>query len=192
MSETKEKSLGIYPRLKRWLPDLNRRWRCCRPGPYHLAKSPHIFLNKKNSPSRTRTYDTSVNSRMLYRLSYWGLFMSNRWTHGELRNSPNALPTELLRIIYVKSMNLRRTKELAECSTDWAFVDCFFWKYFLYLQNFIQYLRNSFFLWLSPRSISNSQLHMLPCFHLCPIYLVVFKGSYSCWREISSWGGLHA
>ena len=32
---------------------------------------------------------------------------------------------------------------------------------------------------LSPRPISNSQLHMLPCFHLCPIYLVVFKGSYS-------------
>ncbi len=34
--------------------------------------------------------------------------------------------------------------------------------------------------WLSPRPISDSQLHMLPCFHLCPIYLVVFKGSYSC------------
>ena len=34
-------------------------------------------------------------------------------------------------------------------------------------------------LWSSPRSISNSQLHTLLCFHLCPIYLVVFKGSYS-------------
>ena len=33
--------------------------------------------------------------------------------------------------------------------------------------------------WSSPRPISDSQLHMLPCFHLCPIYLVVFKGSYS-------------
>ena len=32
---------------------------------------------------------------------------------------------------------------------------------------------------LSPRPISNSQLHTLLCFHLCPIYLVVFKGSYS-------------
>ena len=30
----------------------------------------------------------------------------------------------------------------------------------------------------APRPISNSQLHTLPCFHLCPIYLVVFKGSY--------------
>ena len=33
--------------------------------------------------------------------------------------------------------------------------------------------------WSSPQTISNSQLHMLPCFHLCPIYLVLFKGFYS-------------
>ena len=33
-------------------------------------------------------------------------------------------------------------------------------------------------LWLKPRPISNSQLHALPHFHLCPIYLVVFKGVY--------------
>ena len=32
--------------------------------------------------------------------------------------------------------------------------------------------------WSSPRPISSSQLHTLPYFHLCPIYLVVFKGSY--------------
>ena len=32
--------------------------------------------------------------------------------------------------------------------------------------------------WSSPQTISNSQLHVLPHFHLCPIYLVVFKGSY--------------
>ena len=30
----------------------------------------------------------------------------------------------------------------------------------------------------SPRPISNSQLHTLLYFHLCPIYLVLFKGSY--------------
>ena len=35
--------------------------------------------------------------------------------------------------------------------------------------------------WSSPRPISSSQLHTLPYFHLCPIYLVVFKGSY-CFR----------
>ena len=42
-------------------------------------------------------------------------------------------------------------------------------------------LSSSFFLspvWLCPRPISNSQLHTLLHFHLCPIYLVVFKGSY--------------
>ena len=46
--------------------------------------------------------------------------------------------------------------------------------------------------WLSPRPISNSQLHALLHFHLCPIYLVVFKGSYNLRWDISSWGGLHA
>ena len=40
------------------------------------------------------------------------------------------------------------------------------------------WLRLSAF-WSSPHPISNSQLHVLPHFHLCPIYLVVFKGSYS-------------
>ena len=39
--------------------------------------------------------------------------------------------------------------------------------------------------WSSPRSISNSQLHVLPHFHLCPIYLVVFKGSYFLMKGIS-------
>ena len=55
------------------------------------------------------------------------------------------------------------------------------------------HLLHSSLLWLKPRPISNSQLHALPHFHLCPIYLVVFKGSYylSVW-EILSLGGLHA
>ena len=39
--------------------------------------------------------------------------------------------------------------------------------------------------WSSPRSISNSQLHVLPHFHLCPIYLVVFKESYFLMKGIS-------
>ena len=33
----------------------------------------------------------------------------------------------------------------------------------------------------SPRSISMSQLNTLPCLHLSPINLVVYKGSYSLW-----------
>ena len=47
-------------------------------------------------------------------------------------------------------------------------------------------------LWSSPRPISKCQLNTLLCLHLIPIYLVVFKGSYSFLRDISSWGGLHA
>ena len=46
--------------------------------------------------------------------------------------------------------------------------------------------------WSCPRPISISQLHTLLYFHLWPIYLVVFKGSYYLRRDISSWGGLHA
>ena len=37
-----------------------------------------------------------------------------------------------------------------------------------------------------PRPISNSQLHVLPHFHLCPIYLVVFKGLTAFAWDISS------
>ena len=42
--------------------------------------------------------------------------------------------------------------------------------------NSLSFLRSSFRSSLRP--ISDSQLQTLPCFHLCPIYLVVFKGSY--------------
>ena len=49
----------------------------------------------------------------------------------------------------------------------------------LHTEPFIKHL--PYLLWLKPRPISNSQLHTLPYFHLCPIYLVVFKGSY-CFR----------
>ena len=57
------------------------------------------------------------------------------------------------------------------------------WSTHTYLQNHI--LKSSSPLhqptrpsWISPRPISNSQLRTLLHFHLCPIYLVVFKGSY--------------
>ena len=33
-------------------------------------------------------------------------------------------------------------------------------------------------LWLNPRPISSSQLNISLCLHLCPIYLIVFQGSY--------------
>ena len=52
----------------------------------------------------------------------------------------------------------------------------------MYLQNCIQEFFIRFLTyppsWSCPRPISNSQLHALLHFHLCPIYLVVFKGVY--------------
>ena len=74
----------------------------------------------------------------------------------------------------------------------------------LYLQNHTHYI---IFLWTlqvlfsisnnslrsSFRPISNSQLHTSLCFHPCPIYLIVSKGSLTLSSmDISSWGGLHA
>ena len=55
--------------------------------------------------------------------------------------------------------------------------------FFYFLSFILQEITSSFLsltitFWLSPRPISNSQLHVLLRFHLCPIYLVVFKGSY--------------
>src|SRR5690606_31369693 len=40
------------------------------------------------------------------------------------------------------------------------------------------YARFRTLFWLSPRSISIRQLHVSPRFHLEPIYLIVFEGSY--------------
>ena len=44
----------------------------------------------------------------------------------------------------------------------------------LFLSVRIRFLR----VWISLRPISSSQLHALLHFHLCPIYLVFFKGSW--------------
>ena len=96
-------------------------------------------LPLKNSPSRTRTYDSAVNSRVLYRLSYRGI-----------------------KGIYLQNCTLN-----------------FFYSLSFILQEITSsYLSLTITFWLSPRPISNSQLHVLLRFHLCPIYLVVFKGSY--------------
>ena len=60
----------------------------------------------------------------------------------------------------------------------------------LYLQNYIHVDISLRFItscdsWSSPHPISNSQLHALRHFHLCPIYLVVFKGVYFLTNGIS-------
>ena len=102
----------------------------------------------------------------------------------------------------------------AECSTDWAIEDYLRFYIPSKLHTFPQGSSSCFarcdeqqknnllfsnstiiliVFWLSLRPISNSQLHVLPHFHLCPIYLIVSQGSYLLiGGEISSWGGLHA
>ena len=98
-----------------------------------------MWRQSSGSPCRTRTYDSAVNSRVLYRLSYRGI-----------------------KGIYLQNCTLN-----------------FFYSLSFILQEITSsYLSLTITFWLSPRPISNSQLHTLPCFHLCPIYLVVFKGSY--------------
>ena len=64
--------------------------------------------------------------------------------------------------------------ELTSCVADWV----------LYSAGVTSWLRLSAF-WSSPHPISNSQLHALLHFHLCPIYLVVFKGVYFLTNGIS-------
>ena len=66
---------GIEPVLPPWKGDVLTAW------PWSLIL--YLFKTKRlicstnrsyNSPSRTRTYDSAVNSRVLYRLSYRGKF----------------------------------------------------------------------------------------------------------------------
>ena len=83
---------------------------------------------RSNSPSRTRTYDNSVNSRALYRLSYRGI------TKGIFYTFKTSHKIYLLDI--GNNFHLNNLPAL------------------------------TFVTWSSPRPISISQLHMLPCFHL--------------------------
>ena len=68
--------------------------------------------------------------------------------------------------------------ELTSCVADWV----------LYSAGVTSWLRLSAF-WSSPHPISNSQLHTLLHFHLCPIYLIVSQGSYFLMDGISHLGG---
>ena len=53
----------------------------------------------------------------------------------------------------------------------------------IFCKTFVLHFRSS------PRPISNSQLHTLLHFHLCPIYLIVSQGSYFLMDGISHLGG---
>ena len=59
--------------LPPWKGDVLTTW------PWGLALSWSYLIDKTSSPSRTWTYDSAVNSRVLYRLSYRGLY--NKMTY---------------------------------------------------------------------------------------------------------------
>ena len=74
---------------------------------------------------------------------------------------------------FISMILLRKTLSVLNVISVSKLTPCHFLHPAVFLSESI---RSAF--WSSPRPISDSQLHMLPCFHLCPIYLVVFKGSY--------------
>ena len=61
---------GIEPVLPPWKGDVLTAW------PW----------SQRNSPSRTRTYDSAVNSRVLYRLSYWGILIFKGYNSLNIRD----------------------------------------------------------------------------------------------------------
>ena len=134
----------------------------------------HDNLLSRNGTNRARTYDPLLVRQMLSQLSYDPKYSKNKATRMGIEPTTSAVTGRRSnqlshRALYIKDIPSKQHTRI-----------------FLHLLHFS-------LLWLKPRPISNSQLHTLPYFHLCPIYLVVFKGSYylSVW-EILSLGGLHA
>ena len=125
-----------------------------------------LFTGFSNSPSWARTNNPAVNSRVLY---HWAIedhfyfFSSDIFYALPHLHIPSKLYTDL-------------------SPTSWSsFFFLFLWRT-LKSQSFgIRFASSSCLplaSWSSPRPISSSQLHALLHFHPCPIYLVVFKGSY--------------
>ena len=140
-----------------------------------------------SSPSWARTNNPTVNSRVLYHWAIedyliFALFSS-------VCDRVVALPLSYrgwFSFLYSLSFYGNLQKEPLWSSLSDAFFLCTFKTTHCFL-TFSNLLRSSL------RPISFCQLNMLPCLHLRPIYLVVFKGSYdlTIW-DILSWGGLHA
>ena len=120
-------------------------------------------MELNNSPSWVRTNDPSVNSRMLY---HWAIeeyrrnFFLTIVTIAQSFSKNNTFSKNNIKNHQISLMAFRYTFKTAY-TTHLSF-------HFLWTQPFRS----------SPRPISNSQLHALRHFHPCPIYLVVFKGSY--------------
>ena len=131
--------------------------------------NPSIFF-LFDGTNRARTYDPLLVRQMLSQLSYDPI----QTTQKRLELSTSAVTG-------------RRSNQLSH----WAIFCCTYVPSKLHTRN-IFFHPTYHLAWSCPRPISISQLHTLLYFHLWPIYLVVFKGSYYLRRDISSWGGLHA
>ena len=134
-----------------------------------------VSLLHLSSPSWARTNNPSVNSRMLY---HWAI-------EEYLRNLSLTIVTitqSFSKNKYFAENNYKKPPVLSDGLSDipskphtlntYTSYHTFFPNTTIFCKTFVLHFRSS------PRPISNSQLHALRHFHLCPIYLVVFKGSY--------------
>ena len=133
-----------------------------------------LILWHISGTNRTRTYDPLLVRQMLSQLSYDPKYSKNKATRMGIEPTTSAVTGRRSNQLSHRALFIKDIPSKQHTRT-------------------ILHLLHSSLLWLKPRPISNSQIHALPHFHLCPIYLVVFKGSYylTVW-EILSLGGLHA
>ena len=145
-------------------------------------------LSKNGSEGRTRTYDRSVNSRLLYHWATSEYYYAQR--RPTLAGGDPQLPSAMKSLTSVFGMGTGVTS--SPSSLDILILkDNFYYIMYasilqvLFHKNLFvlskldkRHITNNILFWLSPRSISIRQLHVSPRFHPEPIYLIVFEGSY--------------
>ena len=135
-----------------------------------LTMGPYSGLHgaPPNSPSRTRTYDPTVNSRLLYRLSYRGISIA------------------LTGIVYYTFLNF--------ASTIFIFFDTYLQNHILNCWS-SEYFTTLFSLNLIGQALDRLVSVSSMCYHTSTSDLSTSsssRGLTTCVWDISSWGGLHA
>ena len=136
--------------------------------PWNIAVSGLFF----GSSSRTWTYDISVNSRTLYRLSYWGIYRPilkriGHWAGIDL--SFQVVSNQ----VFSTQMSLTSVFGMGTGGSSSPLTPAILFQ--LKLKRKVKNTKNKR---KSPRPISTCWLNMSPCLHLRPINLIVFEGSY--------------
>ena len=136
------------------------------PYNYYILTKTFWYVNIKNDSYGNRTRVTAVKGRCLNRLTKEPHIFRplGAWTP-----RVGLEPTTPRLTAVCSTIELSRITSLKVCSYTFKTIHCLYPSTSVLL---------SYDVWSSPRPISNRQLHTLLCFHLCPIYLVVFKGSY--------------